>query len=148
MKDHNCCHCGETFNQSPRIKNQQYCPSKPCQQYRKNQWEKEKLEKDGEYKEKRRVQQARWRKVRPAHEYQKQYRATHPNYEKANRAQQSRRNHARKIVNTDALQAVPLVKSGIYVMRLYNEADDKKIVNTDALIVEIKTYRNIQPLTG
>lgn len=121
----------------------------PCQQYRKNQWEKEKLLKDAEYKEKRRGQQARWRKSGPAHEYQKRYRDTHPNYENANRVQQTRRNHARKkIVNTDALHAVALVKPGIYVMRLYNEASDKKIVNTDALIVEIKTYRDIETLTG
>jgi len=147
-----CRHCGKRTRRNPRIKTyQEYCGSKSCQQARKNLWEQEKLKYDPIYYAHRKSQKARWRKKRPVHQYQKEYRDNHPLYAEINRKQQQLRNKnaskialenkTRKIVKTDALIAESPIRRGLYELLPYKTRPGKNIVNTDALIVEIRAHR-------
>lgn len=150
-----CIHCRKLTLKNPRIKGRQlYCGSKPCQQARKNKWEKDKLKTDKTYQSKRSTQKAKWRFQQPIDQYQKQYRQTHPEYVITNRDQQKIRNTTRmnpstksagqKIVKTDALLSERLLSEGLYVLYPYTTDTTKKIVKTDTLIVSLQSYRGIQ----
>jgi len=150
-----CHHCGKRTGKNPRLKtNQRYCGCKTCQQYRKNLWELEKLKKDPEYYKQRKSQKARWRKERPGHQYQVEYRQSHHLYAENNRFQQRNRNQNvqklsteiknSKIVKTDALTSGSLVWCGLYEIQPYKTGPGKKIVKTDALIVEIRAQKGFQ----
>lgn len=147
-----CRQCGKRTRKNPRIKNNQhFCGCQRCQQSRKNLWEREKLKKDPDYFDQRKRQKLLWRKNRPAHQYQSEYRQSHPLYAENNRKKQNLRNknaqkialeHTnRKIVKADALIAENLAGRGLYEILPYKMRPDKKIVKTDALIVEIRAHR-------
>jgi hypothetical protein len=146
-----CRHCGKRSLKNPRIKGHQgYCGCQVCQQARKNHWERERLKNNPSYYEQRRSQKARWRKHCPAHEYQREYLQDHPSYAETNRKKQLIRNKSaskigfdsynQKIVKTDALMAGGPVRCGLYEILPYKMRPDKKIVKTDALIVEIRAH--------
>jgi hypothetical protein len=146
-----CRHCGKRTRKNPRIKtNQNFCGCQSCQQYRKNLWEREKLKKCPDYYELRKTQKLLWRKNHPAHQYQSEYRQSHPIYAETNRKKQYLRTknaqkialeHTnRKIVKTDALIYESLAGRGLYEILPYRTRLDKKIVKTDALIVEIRAH--------
>ncbi len=127
---------------------QKYCGLPECQQARKNKWEREKLRNDPAYKAKRRKSKGEWYSNYHGSEYQKKYRETHPGYCKENRRKQVSRNRKRqipasppKIVKTDALNPESVTTQGLYVLSPYekpsNKTGTKKIVKTDALIVQI-----------
>ena len=140
---------------NPRLKiRQKYCGGKSCQQSRKNRWEREQLRKDPFYHQRRYEQKARWRQSRPAHEYQRFYRESHPDYVKVNREKQHLRNTnsqkpdpgvcSSKIVKTDTLISGRLISCGLYEILPYKTSPGKKIVKTDALIVELRAHRGFQ----
>lgn len=140
-----CFHCGKVVAKNPRIKAQHYCSLKECQQARRNQWERNKLQHQKVYREKRKLQKASWRYNRPAHEYQRQYRAEHPLYQSANQSRQINRNRSLlKIVKTDASMATPQIPSGIYKILPLRRDTHGKIVKTDAFLVEIQNYQELQ----
>jgi hypothetical protein len=150
-----CHHCGKRTGKNSRLKTiQSYCGSNTCQQSRKNLWEREKLKKDSTYAKHRKSQKARWRDNRPVHQYQIEYRQSHLLYAETNRKQQLLRNKKaskiafdskpRKIVKTDALTSVSLVRCGLYEILPYKTGPGKKIVKTDALIVEIRSHSGFQ----
>ncbi len=143
------CHCCHRLHKR-NFRNkgiQKYCGLPECQQARKNKWEREKLQNDPAYKAKRQEDKKKWRKKYPADKYQKEYRETHPGYCKENRRKQVLRNRKRqtpppqKIVKTDALNPESVTTQELYVLLPYekpsNKTDTKKIVKTDALIVQI-----------
>jgi len=152
-----CRHCGKRTLKNPRIKNnnQHCCGSRRCQQSRKNLWEKKRFENDPVYYAKRKSQKANWRKKRPAHKYQKEYRDNHPFYAESNRRGQRLRdksaskiafeNKNRKIVKTDALTSEGPIRRGLYEIVPFTTGPGKKIVKTDALIVEIRAHRMFAP---
>ena len=146
-----CRHCGKRTRKNPRIKTYQgYCGSQRCQQARKNTWEREKLDNNPEYHDKRKSQKKHWREHRPDHQYQQQYRQTHPIYAETNCKKQFLRNKKpsknaleillTKIVKTDTLIAESLAGRGLYEILPYRTSPGKKIVKTDALIVEIRAH--------
>ncbi len=150
-----CCECGRRTRINPRLKNRQkYCGKKKCQQSRKNSWEREQLRKDPFYYQRRYEQKSRWRKSSPAHQYQQDYRQGHPDYVKANREKQHLRNkntqkqhsgdHFPKIVKTDTLISGKLISCGLYEILPYKMSPGKKIVKTDALIVELRAHRGFE----
>lgn len=150
-----CCECGKRTRMNPRLKiRQKYCGGKSCQQSRKNKWEREQLRKDPFYHQRRYEQKARWRKSRPAHEYQRFYRESHPDYVKVNLEKQHLRNqniqkpdsgvYRSNIVKTDALISGKLISCGLYEILPYKMSPGKKIVKTDALIVELRAHRGFQ----
>jgi hypothetical protein len=150
-----CHHCHQFYRCNIRLKvKQKYCSSKACQQVRKNFWEREKVSTDEDYSNKRKSGKAAWRKRKPAYRYQKAYREMHPGYEKHNKFLQQKRKRAAKalvrdgilskIVKTDTLSDVNIATWGLYEILPYNFGTRKKIVKTDALIVEIRTYPRVE----
>jgi hypothetical protein len=147
-----CHHCGKLILRNPRLKaNQKYCGSKACQQARKNCWEQDKLKREASYVVLRKSQKKRWRKNRPVHEYQREYREKHPLYAETNRKQQLLRNKNalkialanknQKIVKTDALIAESFIRCGYYNLQPIEIHPGEKIVKTDALLVEIRAHQ-------
>lgn len=147
-KTFKCKHCGKRYRLNPRLKGRQkYCGSPVCQQVRKNAWERYRIKTNRDYKSKRHVSKANWRKHHQD-EYQRQYRKTHPEYEKMNREKQRIRNESasgHQIVKTDTLNSERLVSPGLYALIPYNIVKDEKIVKTDVLIVQLA---NIQSNTA
>ena len=102
------------------------------------------MSEDPSYKQRQANAQKKWRKEKPAHEYQKHYRQTHPQYVEANRIKQKERNkkHRRKIVKIDALNSKPL-NTGYYRIRFLDPKASEKIVKIDTLLVQLQQYREI-----
>jgi hypothetical protein len=129
-----CQHCGKIFPCNPRIKKQAYCSSAACQNKRRNVTNKIKLKRNEQSRRLRGLRNKRWRKNFPSHEYQKQYRAEHPEYVERNRQKQKLRNKKRHkdepsmIVKTYALSPQP-ISDGVY---MGFEVKNKKIVKTYA----------------
>jgi len=140
-----CRHCRLRQRKNPRLKGpQHYCNAKACQQARKNKWEREKLQKDPVYRAKRLEDKKRWYNKHPGDKYQSAYRETHPLYCETNLAKQGSRNQKRilshpaeKIVKTDTLTRESLTRQGLYILLPCKNPDAKKIVKTDALIVQM-----------
>lgn len=114
-----CLHCGSFF--LPRNKNQHYCSSKSCQRARRRAWQKDKLQRDGEYREGQRISQKKWLKANP--DYWKKYRKKNPDKVKRNRLLQRIRNKspstsspppANLIAKMDASNRSPVALSGHY----------------------------------
>jgi len=94
-----CRHCGKTLPRNPRLKKnnkQSYCNAPECKQAKKSARKKERYHTDPVYRQRHLDRQKIWRSNRPAHEYQQQYRESHPEYVERNRELQSKRNCTRK----------------------------------------------------
>jgi len=151
-----CRHCGKTLPPNPRLKKKQaYCSSKPCQRARMCNWKKKQYRTNKAYRKKHLEDQRVWRNQRPAHEYQKQYRESHPEYEQRNRDLQIERNCRRKeasepmIVNGNALS---LQTNDDEVYTLTQVTKGGKIVNGNTLLVQLRAITGSQafspPNTG
>jgi hypothetical protein len=134
-----CHHCGQTATGNHRLKKKQkYCSAKACQQARIRTWKNRKYKQSKRFKTKSLSAQASWRKKRPAHEYQREYRSSHPDYEERNRIQQSKRNEKRKkeprslVVKTNALVLQPR-DDGAYIL---SKVKKELIVNRNALTLQ------------
>lgn len=140
-----CHHCGRICPCNPRIKRQKYCSAVACQNARRHSTNKLKLSRSKESLKLRQARNKRWRDNYPAHTYQDQYRATHPEYVLGNREKQKQRNKKRqtgaslKIVKTYALSPQPL-RDGVY---MGFEVKDKKIVKTYAYMAIARQQQGI-----
>ncbi len=139
-----CRHCQSKCQRNPRNKHQKYCSSTACQNARKCLHEKQTFSTpEGQASKKKRNQ--KWRAHYPAHEYQKHYRNTHPEYENINRDQQRKRNKKRhficepKIVKTDALSLQPFDGNTYVAFKVKSG----KIVKTDTLFLEMQAHLGI-----
>jgi hypothetical protein len=143
-----CLHCGLEVPVNPRIKRgQKYCSSTVCQNARIREWKKQKRSSSKIYRDKCRQWQKNWRDRRPAHQYQKEYRAMHPDYVKINRVLQKKRNqnyrqtsrvdYIKKIVKSNTF---PSYRSsgGIYA---FIPVKWQKIVKSNALKVTVELLR-------
>jgi hypothetical protein len=150
-----CQNCREEKFFNPRFKgHQSYCGDPLCQRARKRLWQKEKIAADEAYRNRQSACLRQWRKKRPLHEYQKNYRESHPEYVEKNRQQQTIRNRRgakkaqsaapKKIVKMDRLES-SLIKSGTYVITPLNIEASEKIVKMDALIVELQVFHEDTP---
>lgn len=142
-----CKNCQRERHANVRLKGEQeYCDAPECQRARKAAWQKEKKAKDPEYRARQIECLKRWRENRPLHQYQREYRESHPDYVDRNREQQKVRNRKRraqpdstedkKIVKVDALSGRPIL-SGTYALTPWEVDASRKIVKVDALIVEL-----------
>ena len=140
-----CLHCGKQVPRNPRLKQgQKYCSRKECQRAHMRAWKKEKYATDKCYRQKCLDSQKLWREKRPAHQYQREYRKSHPMYVERNRELQRKRNEKRreaeregidqKIVNRNTLSCYPR-GDGIYALI---PVKGKKIVNRNALMVRMQ----------
>ena len=141
-----CHHCGKSVPCNHRIKKQKYCSSRLCQNARRRSWSKKGSFRPTEIRFMRKARNKRWRDTRPGHEYQKQYRANHPDYVKRNREQQKGRNKKRlndpssMIVKTYALSR-QLLQDGLY--RGF-EIKNGKIVKTYALLSQMQVQAAVE----
>lgn len=158
-----CRHCGRQVRRNKKLKHldQHYCGDTACQAARKLSFERQKYKNNPSFRSDK-LQGARDRKKKQADQidplacsrYQRDYRATHPDYVIENRQKQRVRNarktgktlHETKIVNPDTLMLQPPDNDNVYAMIAI---DYKKIVNPDALmsqIAELKPLMKSQPM--
>lgn len=162
-----CFHCGREVPRNPRVKHQKYCGAKQCRQARIRSWKNKQYKTNRKYKSRSLASQKAWRSKYSAYKYQREYRATHPEYVARNRDLQRERNKKRQkdpstmIVNTDSLLFQPM-KNGVYTLSRIKKnmivnrnslslqpgrdgiyallkVKEKKIVNRNALVVEVYT---------
>src|SRR4030042_282811 len=116
-----CLHCACTFPCHPCVKDQEYCGSKECRRASRRAWKKKNRATNKSYRQQCLNHQKTWRKQRPAHQYQKDYRELHPEYVERNRELQRERNKKRekepvpKIVKRNTLSMQPSV-GGTYAL--------------------------------
>ena len=139
-----CLNCGCTFPCNPRVKDQKYCNTKECRRASRRAWKKKKRTTNKTYRQQCLNHQKRWRENRPAHQYQKEYRESHPDYEMRNRELQFERNKKRKkeqdpmIVKRNTLSVQPNVdgmSGGTYAL---TEVKDGKIVKRNTFMVRMQ----------
>ena len=146
-----CRHCGKEVlsNKYLRHLDQYYCGAKACQSARKLIFERHKYKTNPSFRSKK-LQQNRDRKKKKAKEgdpqacsrYQRDYRASHPDYVLDNRQKQRARNAKKnrktspeqKIVNPDTYMSQQPDNNKVYAMIAVNY---KKIVNPDAFMTKI-----------
>ena len=134
-----CRCCGCWFVPRANVSNQQYCSLRTCQNARRQQWRKQKLSSDSDYKADQYAAQKRWLEKNP--DYWKHYRACHPGYQQRNRKMQKHRNHKRRRSHTGevvakryALKTANDIISGIYAL---SPAGGEMIAKSDALLVKL-----------
>lgn len=139
-----CHHCGKIVPLNPRIKRQKYCSSLACQNARKRLFDR-RTTPSSKFKLLQQKRNKRWRDACPAHEYQKRYRRSHPDYLKRNRELQRKRNkkrqkeHVPMIVKTDTLLLQPL-RDGMYISF---KVRNGKIVKTDTLLLQMQVQTGV-----
>ena len=135
-----CLHCGCTFPCNPRAKDQQYCNAKECRRASRSAWKKKKRATNKAYRQQCLNHQKRWREQRPAHQYQKEYRESHPDYVRRNRELQRERNKkgqkepVQKIVKRNTLSVHPSGGRTYALMQVKNG----KIVKRNTLMVRMQ----------
>ena len=158
-----CRHCGKEVLRNKNLKHliQHYCGEKACQSVRKLSFDRHKY-KTNELFRSDKLQQARDRKKKQANEcnplacsrYQRDYRASHPDYVLENRKKQRVRNARKsgktiqetKIVNPDTLMSQQPENDIVYAMIA---VDYKKIVNPDAYmskIIDMESVTKVKPM--
>jgi hypothetical protein len=93
---------------NPRARNQRYCGAKPCQQARKNKWQRNKQQVDSDHKINKEESQRAWRQQNP--DYWKLYRERNTEYCERNRQLQRKRDLKRHHKNLSAANESDLAK--------------------------------------
>ncbi len=157
-----CRHCGKEVRSNKKLKHllQHYCGEKACQAERKLSFERHKY-KTNELFRSHKLQSARDRKKKAADQgnlaswqYQRYYRASHPDYVLENRKKQRVRNarkagkttQEKKIVNPDTYISQQPENDIVYAMIA---VDYKKIVNPDAFMskmIDMESVIKAQPM--
>lgn len=158
-----CRHCGREVQSNKKLKHlvQRYCGRKACQAARKLNFERHKYKTNSFFRS-HKLQSARDRKKKLAAEgnplacsqYQRDYRASHPEYVLENRQQQRLRNARKagkmiqepKIVNPDTLMLQRPENDKVYAMIA---VDYRKIVNPDAFmskIIDMESVTKVEPM--
>ena len=133
MATKRCLACGAAFPLRAQAPNQAYCAATACQRDRRKHWQRERRQRDDDYRDNQARAHARWLSKNP--EYWQNYRAAHPEYVDRNRAQQRDRSRAKSssgVANMDP--SLPALPSGIY--RLSSSRAD--VANMGSWIVEIQ----------
>lgn len=138
METRKCACCGQTFQPRPQARRQSFCSSPRCQRKRKTEWQRSKLQSDGDYRENQNRARNAWIRRHP--EYWRRYRTNHPAYVARNKALQKKRNafgSARPIAKMDASSSRPLVAPGMYELR---PIAGGVIATMDVWTVEIRVH--------
>ena len=143
-----CCSCRKMFTVCAHVPGQQYCCERQCQNQRRQNWRKQKMASDQDYKANQYDAQKRW--CRKNQDYWRRYRGDHPEYVKRNRQLQRLRNAGRgadkPVCRSIAKRYVSAEKktdiSGYYKMI---PASEHMIAKSDALLVKINLISNSYP---
>ena len=158
-----CRHCGRQVQRNKKLKHfiQHYCGSKACQAARKLSFERHKYKTNGSFRSKKllyvhnmKKKQADRGNPQACSRYQRDYRASHPDYVLVNRLKQGARNARKagktieetKIVNPDTLMSQQPENDIVYAMIA---VDYKKIVNPDAYMskmIDMELVTKAQPM--
>ena len=109
MDKRRCVVCRAVFTVRAQTPQQCYCAAPACQRERRRRWQREKRRNDPDYRENQRQAQQRWAAGQP--QYWRGYRAKHPEYTAANRAQQRERDQRRREREAAPSAGVDLAKS-------------------------------------
>ena len=105
MEERRCRYCGKSFQPSKFQPGQLVCSAVACQKERKQDYRRQKLAKDAEYRQVCRDSARKWRSANP--DYWRQYRQKRPESQQRNRERQSQRDRAQQLRhlanNTSAL---------------------------------------------
>jgi len=163
MRTLECRHCGKEVRSNKKLKHliQRYCGDKACQTARKLSFERHKYKTNPSFRS-HKLQSARDRKKKQAEQgnplacslYQRDYRASHPDYVLENRQKQRARNALKagktiqetKIVNPDTFMSQQPENDKVYAMIA---VDYKKIVNPDAFMskmIDMESVIKVQPM--
>ena len=131
---------------NPKLKgNQKYCGDPQCQRKRKAAWQKHKMATDVNYKQSQYELVQQWRKNKPAHKYQSQYRKDHPSYVKNNSDKQRIRNQQRRVKPVEEvivkMDALTFEQPIICAMTPVEMDASGKIVKMDTLLVQLQLYQ-------
>ena len=144
-----CCHCGKELPQNPRLKKKHlFCSAPECQQTRRSARKKERYQNDVVYRKKHLESQREWRGRRHCHQYQKDYRESHPGYVARNRELQCKRNKRRQrvpspmIVNGTSLITQPSNNEVYAIFKVRNE----KIVNRTSFLAHMQVLSREQAI--
>jgi hypothetical protein len=138
MESKYCVACGQSFLSRPQVPHQTYCSASNCQRTRKQQWQRNKLQVDPDYKENQGRAQKAWHQRNPG--YYRQYRTSHPDYAARNRSQQHTRNTKTKpnpIAKRDVSNRLNPLPCGLYQVR---SVSGSAIAKMDVWIVELTLY--------
>ena len=103
-----CSSCRRIVPHNPRARNQRYCGARPCQQARKNKWQRNKHHIDSDHRKNKEESQRTWRQQNP--DYWKLYRQGNPKYCERNRRLQQKRDLKRRHKNLSATNESNLAK--------------------------------------
>lgn len=158
-----CRHCGRKVRRNKKLKHliQHYCGEKACQAARKLSFERHKYKTNAFFRSNklrhvrdRKKKQSDGGKPQACSLYQRDYRASHPDYVLENRQKQRLRNgwksgktrQETKIVNPDASMLKQIDNDSVYAMIA---VDYKKIVNPDAFmskVTDMESVIKVQPM--
>lgn len=144
-----CQNCHKYKPINPCLKGEQsFCNLAACQRARKRRWHQKAMATDADYRAQQQDCMQKWRKERPLHRYQKQYRENHPEYVKDNRQKQTIRNRNRRIHNQAQasamivkMDALTIEQSNTYKMTPFMFDASGKIVKMDALFVQLQRFQ-------
>jgi len=152
-----CLHCGRQVRRNKKLKHliQHYCGEKACQAGRKLSFERHKYKTNSSFRS-HKLQSALARKKKQADQgnplacswYQRDYRASHPDYVMENCQKQRARNALKsgktiqetKIVNPDTFMSQQPENDTVYAMIA---VDYKKIVNPDAFMSKVTDMESV-----
>jgi hypothetical protein len=153
-----CKNCRQEICGNIRLKgNQRYCGVRECQNARKAEWQHQKISTTPAYAQHQQDCKKHWRQIKPAHQYQKEYRLRHPEYVENNRIQQRKRNQKPRLSGADdasemivKMDALPLSteKTNTYRMIILTPGVSQKIVKMDAFIVQLEKYQGVTAELG
>jgi hypothetical protein len=92
-----CPYCQSLFLPSPRRPDQAVCSQTLCQNWRRNEYRRQKRRSDPEYAQVVSDSRRKWRQAHP--EYQQRYRQNHPQVVASNRQRQRQRDEKRRVGN-------------------------------------------------
>lgn len=135
-----CNHCGCEF--ATKRENQKYCTDPSCRRQRKNEWQKNKLKTDPDYRVAQKKAQKHW--YLSHQDYWQRYREKNPQYTEHNRYLQRIRNK-RRSKKSDPFESMiakmdtkPFLLSGTYYIFLLNGISKDLIAKMDTKLFQIQ----------
>lgn len=126
-----CKHCRRLVPANPRLKKQEYCGQKQCQQARKNEWRRQQRETDPSYCQGERESREKWIENNP--EYNRPQDGKKSTVQKPISRENSTHGRKTKEQKRDALASVLNDKTRDYIISYLNPETGKR----DALKVNI-----------
>ena len=143
MAKRRCAACGGLFAPRRNVPDQRYCSEPVCQRARRRRWQRDKRQRDADYRANQAAAQRAW--CARHRDYWRRYRRSHPQYSARNRERQRARNRHRRrgvmrgapavIAKMPEYEAQSRVPSGTY--RLI-PVPGPGIAKMDAYLVEMR----------